>query len=619
MITETLIERKTLDIHISSSLTFSRKLSEVLSLLNHEDPGAVLAAVQTLYKLNDVRTLDSLRTLLHHPDAEVVHAAILAVGHLGDVRVADDLGPFLNASPLLQMAAVHALRELRTPSAVSLLSEVLLDKMIGPMAAEAIACIGGPSAFKVLVKHWLRFSREIDTENYLGLLRYVTEGIPEKPLKAPGFCESVLPYLDDPNISIRTSAACCLLAAGPSATDEKAISIISRSFSESRTLPACLRRRGDLVPVLLKARGLAQSWGFQLAARFPGSVDAQLLSDSINSCGRDCEYISHIAEALLKIKNPALTRAVLELYLRISWSMRPSLHTVIRAYKKQMRSLLIDCDTDDETRLVISSITGTSPVCIALEILDLPLDSRILVISQLCGQKSIMKCLPWTQWLENNPGFYITVAAEVAVRAHLPGLLPVLRKALSKYPIASIINTVGALADRESAPVLISHLSTVSQQTKALIIECLGRIGGSDAKKALKRVAMSHVTEESILAFRALGVCSSDEDCELFRDAASSPEWHIRLICVDVLSRFPSANNFQILAKLSVDPVPVVAQRAFYFLKYLPMGNYIPLESGGMTAGERIQRGMSLPGNSDLKSKQFERLQRQAREIRRES
>jgi HEAT repeat protein len=517
------------------------------------------------------------------------------VGHLGDVRVSDDIGSFLKASPLLQVAAVYALRELRSPSAVSLLSAVLQDNMIGPMAAEAIACIGGLSAFKVLVKHWLKFRREIDTENYLGLLRYVAEGIPEKPLNAPGFRESVLPYLDDPNSAIRTSAACCLLAAGPCADDERALSIVSEAFSGSRTLPACLRYRADLVPGLLKARGFMQSWGFQLAARFPKSSNVQLLSDAINSCGRDCEYISHIAEALLKIKNPALACAVLDLYLRISWNMRPLLHTVIRAYKKQIRSLLIDCDTDDETRLVISSITGTSPVCIALEILDLPLDSRILVISQLSGQKSIMKCLPWTQWFDNNPGFYITVAAEVAVRTHFPGLLPVLRKALAKYPIASIINAVGRLADRESAPVLISHLSSVSLQTKALIIECLGRIGGTEAKKALKRLALSNVTEESIPAFCALAACSSDQDCELFRDAATNPDWHIRLMCVDVLSRFPSAKNFSVLTKLSVDPVPVVAQRAFYFLKYLPMSNFLPLESGEMTAGAEDRRGISLP------------------------
>ena len=586
MTAETLIERKALDIHICSSLTFSRKLLEVLSLLNHEDSGTVLAAVQTLYKLNDLRTLDSLMTLLHHPDVEVVHAAILAIGHLGDDRVSDDLGHFLAAAPLLQMAAVQALRELRSPSAVALLSGVLRDSMIGPMAAEAIACIGGPSAFKVLGKHWLKFRREIDTENYLGLLRYVVEGISEKTPKAPGFCESVVQYLDDPNNAIRTSAACCLLASGPCAEDEKALSIISEAFSGSCALPACLRYRVDLVLSLLKPQGLMQSWGFQLAARFPKSVNTQLFSDAMDSCSRDCEYIGHIAEALLKIKKPALARAVLDLYLRLSWNMRPLLHTVMRAYKKQIRSLLIDCDTDDETRLVISSLTGTSPVCIAMEILDLPLESRILVISQLSGHKSIMKCLPWTQWLENNPGFYITVAAEVAARSHFPGLLPILREALPKYPIAGIINAVGVLGDRESVAVLISHLSSVSLRTKALIIECLGCIGGTRAKEALKRVALSHVTEESLPAFRALTVCSSEEDCVLFRVAATNPDWHIRLMCVDVLSRFSGTENFSVLTKLSMDPVPVVAQRAFYFLKYLTMSNFLPLESVEMTEGQ---------------------------------
>jgi HEAT repeat protein len=78
------MEQNTLDIYIRNSLTFSDKFSQTLSLLNHDNPDIVLAAVQTLYNLRDIRALEPLRSLLSHADIEVVHAAILAVGHLGD-------------------------------------------------------------------------------------------------------------------------------------------------------------------------------------------------------------------------------------------------------------------------------------------------------------------------------------------------------------------------------------------------------------------------------------------------------------------------------------------------------------------------------------------------------
>ena len=189
-----------------------------------------------------------------------------------------------------------------------------------------------------------------------------------------------------------------------------------------------------------------------------------------------------------------------------------------------------------------------------------------------------MKCLPWTQWLENNPGFYITVAAEVAVKTHFKELLPVLRKALAAYPVARIIRAVGELGDRESVPALISHLSSASSYTGSLIIETLGRIGGKEAVEGLKNAALSLEPPVKRLAFRALSGCIAGDDCAFFRDAAADPDWYVRLICVEAISRRPGSENFSALVKLSADPVPVVAQRAFYFLKYLPMSGFLPVE-----------------------------------------
>jgi HEAT repeat protein len=208
----------------------------------------------------------------------------------------------------------------------------------------------------------------------------------------------------------------------------------------------------------------------------------------------------------------------------------------------------------------------------------LPLDSRILVISILSENKAIMKCLPWIQWLENNPGFYITVAAEVAVKTHFKELLPVLRKALAAYPVARIIRAVGELGDRESVPALISHLSSSSSYNGSLIIETLGRIGGKEAVEGLKNAALSFEPPGKRLVFRTLSGCAAGDDCSFFRDAVADSDWYIRMISVDAISRRPGPENFSALVKLSADPVPVVAQRAFYFLKHLPMSGFMPVE-----------------------------------------
>ena len=126
--------------------------------------------------------LDPLRALLGHADQNVVQASIVAIGHLGDARAIPDLLPVLEADPWLQMAAVQALGDLRSPAALAPLCELLTDLMLGRLAAEALAHIGGTRAAHALARHWLRFRDELEPEATLGLLAHVLEGLP-RPLK----------------------------------------------------------------------------------------------------------------------------------------------------------------------------------------------------------------------------------------------------------------------------------------------------------------------------------------------------------------------------------------------------------------------------------------------------
>src|SRR6185295_586913 len=138
-----------------------------------------------LDRLRDPRALEPLHAALGHSDPNVQQEALLAVGALGDARSIPHLLPCLDADPWVQMAAVQALGDLRAPEAIVHLAERLTDPMIGGLAAEALARIGGEPAFWALALHWPAGAVAIDEEAMLGLLAHVLEGLPEPPAELP--------------------------------------------------------------------------------------------------------------------------------------------------------------------------------------------------------------------------------------------------------------------------------------------------------------------------------------------------------------------------------------------------------------------------------------------------
>lgn len=581
--------------------TLSVQLAEALDLLNDKDPEIVIKSVRKLRALRDLRALEPLKMLLNHPALEVVNETILAIGALGDERAIYDLLPFLDSETLLQTSAIEALGQIRSQSAVSYLEKLLPDSIVGPMVAETIAYIGGVTSYKALAKHWLKHGRQLDTENYLSLLKYVLEGISPKIPHINGMCESLSRHLNDPNDSIKTLASCCILASGPCREDMKALSIISDTLADYVQLPPCLKNRKDLAPKLLNGNEKLISWGFQLSALYPKCVSPKNILNAMEKY-TNVDDINYIAEVLLKVKDPILAPAVLDLYCKIPWDKRIFLHPVIKLYKKQIRSLLIDYDIDDETRIIISAYVGVSPVCIALEIMDLPLDSRIFVLSFLTDCKNIMKCMPWSQWLENSPGFYLNVAADATLKSGIKEIFPVLRKIFPSYPVKKLIKSAGTLRDKESVSILLKHLNIESSETRILILESLGRIGGREARQGLKNyIKNCNKNDELRKAIRALSFCATSEDCDFFRELIYNSDWYIRLICSEVLSRYPSYENFQALIKLASDPEKIVSQRTSFFLKYLPMGNFLNSYQKKDISGDKYQNIQLIPENESFK------------------
>jgi HEAT repeat protein len=178
----------------------------------------------------------------------------------------------------------------------------------------------------------------------------------------------------------------------------------------------------------------------------------------------------------------------------------------------------------------------------------------------------VLRLLPWEEWLREAPELYSDLAAEAASRAELRELLPALRARAAVLPAPALIRAFGSLRDRESVPLLLGLLEA-RRELRPLLLESLGRIGGPEARAALRTATVSRDRVDARIAFKALSVCAAEDDDALFRSAVGDPDWYIRLACADVLGRFVRPENMAALARLAGDPVPAVAHRALSYLE----------------------------------------------------
>jgi HEAT repeat protein len=540
----------------------ARSFSLAVDLLQEGDTDLVLQAVLLLDHLRDPRGLEPLRGVLGHADANVVQSAIVAIGHLGDARTISDLLPFLEADTWLRMAAVQALGDLRSPQAVPQLTDLLADLMVGPMAAEALARIGGGRAFRSLAEHWLRHHKQLDPETMLGLLAHAAEGLQENPSPWDEFRASLSERLRDPYAGVRVSAARCLLALGSGPEDAEALNCLAGAARDAVPLPTCLARRGDLIATLIERRRIQRHWGYLLAARHPGQGVTDELAMALES-EDDPRLLTPIAALLERLLDPRLAEPLLDLYLRQPAEARSDLAPALLAHRKAIEEAAnARSDLEPQETLVLASHLGAAESVIADGIEALDDRNRATVIPQLADRGGVLQRLPWKSWLERAPEIYADLAARVAVQAGLRELLPALRQALESSPNPELILSAGDFGDRDSVTALLAILDSADPGLGPLVIESLGRIGGPEARHALRRLTSDDEPSLQRHAFRALALCASDEDEELFRMAATHPDWLVRLACTDVLGRFSRAENMEALTQLAADPVAIVAQRA---------------------------------------------------------
>ena len=548
-----------------------RSLPLVIRLLQDPDPDVVLQAVLILDRLGDPRALEPLHAVLGHADPNVQQEAIVAIGHLGDARSIPYLLPFLTSDLWVQMAAVQALGDLRSPEAVPHLADRLTDPLVGSLAAEALARVGGEPAFHALAFCWPAGGVEIDDETMLGLLAHVLEGVPRPEEIGPlprGFREALSARLHDRSAEVSTAAARCLLALGASPWDGAAIEVLAGSRPAPSLRPAALARRHDLIPGLLAAAGEPRAWGFQLAAGFPEQVPAAAFLAAVREAAARLEILPHLLQALQKVSVPSLGEALLDLYLELPAGSRDLLVPALETQADEVRSALgARTDVDATDRLVLEALLGKPVDEVAQAILDIDPSFRPGVISRLMRIEGLVTLLPWDDWLEEAPELYSALAAEAAVRCGLSEMLPGLRARAAVMPSVPLIRALGALGDREAVPVLAACLAA-AEDLRGTVLESLGRIGGPEARAVLSSAVLSlGASAEARTAFRALAACAGPGDDVLFRAAAVHPDWQVRLVAADVLGRFRSPESSIALTRLAADPVPAVSHRALAALE----------------------------------------------------
>lgn len=528
-----------------------------IELLSDRDGDVVLQAILVLDHIRDPRALEPLRCALQHANLNVVQAAIVAIGHVGSRAVVEDLVPFLQRDPWVQMAAIEALGDLRAPEAIAELAGLLDDLFLGPLAADAVARIGGASAFRLLAEGWI--ARGEGETAGVERLAHVAEGLTVRPPQVAGLQERLMEILGAAGDAAHPAAR-CLLTFGPNGADAAALAELVRGWQDHATLPACLRQRHDLIAPLLTYGDRRRGWGFRLAAMHPAEAPLDAVTAALSNSSLD--HMDAIAEALLAVGDEGLGPRLVEFFARLPASVRSAWGPLLRRHRAAIQQTL------SRGRPMPGPLASVLAVAIeedperaaqALERMDPA--ARREALHYVSDRPEVLKRLPWLAWLGQDPDTYGAYAVAVAEHADLHAVADRLRAQAQRRPHRELLRLLGRLQDRDSLPFLEAVARAGRPDLRPFALGALGAIGGSDACRILKDVAATGAPFDRY-AYRALAECCTTRDLTTFRDAAGHIDWHVRMTAADALGRSGDPRDVTALGKLAADPVAAVAERA---------------------------------------------------------
>ena len=532
--------------------------SLAVQLLADADSDVVLQAVLLLDHLKDPRTVEPLKRVLKHANPNVVQAAIVALGHVGNAGVIAEIERFLAADLWLRLAAVEALGDLRCPEAAVPLARLLDDGLLGPVAAAALARIGGAGAFRCLAERWV--AHQNDTV-LLDLTAHVLEGLCEDIPALPSLGIALEVALAASTTSGRLSAARCLLALGASANDAGALELVTDALAE-QPLPPCLYRRGDLAAQLMQGSPVQFGWGLRLSALLPSSSAVPALVAAMNRIHGHA-HVEALSDALLAAEpHEALGAPLVALYARLPRAVRRSWGLVLHRHRESLRAALLDASlADAATRVVLSTVVEENPLSAAGAIAALPAAVRPEALAHAMGDEALLKALPWPRLLDEDPDECGRIAVAVADSGVLAAHLDAIRLLAGRTRHRELVRLLGRLRDDASVPLLASLARQGPDTVRPFALASLGAIGGAEARAVLCERAEAD-PDWARFAYRALADCRTSCELAVFRAAAAHDDWHVRMICAEVLAASGTDEDRAVLAALAADQAQVVAERA---------------------------------------------------------
>jgi len=311
---------------------------------------------------------------------------------------------------------------------------------------------------------------------------------------------------------------------------------------------------------LLCAGGIRRRWGFRLTEEYPTRVPADILAQVLATT-REHEHFEAAAGALLAVGDDAV-ELLPRMYGRLPAAVRMSWAPIVARFRDRItRSALKDPDVDPLARRVLEVVLEEDPTTVVAKLLDLETAEQLEAMVHLADRPDVLRALPWSEWLRNEPQVYGSYAVRHSVAGVLEAHLPAIRDRLGTQPHRDLIRLVGRLRDEESVPLLVDIIRGGNEELIPFALAALGTTGGDAARGVLRRYCTAD-WEWTRYAYRAFAECAAPTDLGPFRAGVDHDDWHVRMTCASVLRKADHAADMTRLAVLSADPVAAVVTAA---------------------------------------------------------
>ncbi len=541
-----------------------------LRLLNDRDPDIVLQAVLALDVVQNESDLTALTRAAEHSNPNIAQAAIVAIGHSRNPAAHNIVVSFTARDPWLQAAAIEALGALRDPRGIPILRALALDSIVGPLAVDAIARIGGQDALDVLSAAWISTPREsIESADLLEAIVSVAEEADRLLFAAPRFREEFARRIGESDRRERELLVRARIALGRHEITPYTVEqflVACGASSRDLPLPATLRHHPELTPALMAG---APRWALALAAKYADRINPdvlhRLLLKFLEGELPECDIPMLVTALQSRDALPRGTAAALVSAL----SDCPAAPTIFRGLVPHFANELAVAlqpfaSIPMPEHVLVAAALPRASWTLAEEIDRLAPEQHAAVLLDLMVWPEAVVALPWERWLDQTPAL-LSVAARLSRCASLPKLIHRFREALRQEPASEIIDAVIHSGDTLGEAILVELASSSRSE---ILLDALGRCRGDASLTLLRGVAASATTSLRPIALRALARRAATRDIPLFLAAAEDNDWLVRHACVRALSRFSSNPDVvEALVRLASDSAQLVSDCAIGILE----------------------------------------------------